>query len=184
MFGSADLPRYGVLFLHEVFRYFAQLAFSYPATLLASIPLTALLARYGFSGDDLPGVHFAGFEILAGASLGLLGSSLRNFERATFERCVRIRLTIGDSLQVSPAPELFCGEYVPSRTLPLLPPGTVVEKLDGRACRGNDVVAADTPPPRTRDHYSLIGVEKIRVVEGIDTGLVGWVLVSGLSNTE
>jgi hypothetical protein len=57
-------------FYREVFRYFAQLAFSYPATLLASIPLTALLARYGFSGDDLPGVHFAGFEILACLLMG------------------------------------------------------------------------------------------------------------------
>jgi hypothetical protein len=122
--------------------------------------------------------------LAAGVSLGFLGSRLRNFERATLERRVNIRLTISEALQVSPAPELFCEEYTPSRTLPLLPRGTVVEKLDRRACRGTEVVAADTAPPRTRDHYSLVGVEKIKVVEGIDTGLEGWVLVSGLSNTD
>ena len=121
---------------------------------------------------------------MAGVTLGFLGVKLHDFERQTFERRAKIRLTITDVLQVSPDPLLFCKEYRPSRRLPLLPPRTVVEKLDRRACLGDELVDADTPPPRGRDHYSLIGVEKIRVVEGIDSGLVGWVLVSGLSNTE
>jgi hypothetical protein len=91
---------------------------------------------------------------------------------------------LADALQVLPDPKLFCEEYTPSGRLPLLPRGTVIEKVDRRACLGDEVVDADTPPPRTSEHYSLIGVEKIRVVEGIDTGMEGWVLVSGLSNVE
>jgi hypothetical protein len=294
MLESVDWPRQGVLFLRGVFRYFAQLAFSYPATYIASLPVAAFLARHGLSGDHGPRVHFAGYEMLdclllstslgwavgrfkpslvrtgcwiwivpvaivlpdvlrqsrhsslarlpeyfftqvgdpglavyllmlptcaaagyslgmvllslsdiwppatrlrsavrlailllvAGVGLGFLGSRLHNFERATFERRVNIRRVISDALQVSPDPKLFCKEYLPSRRLPLLPPSTVVEKLDRRACLGEEVVDADTLPPHGKDHYSLIGIEKIRVVEGIDTGLVGWVLVSGLSNTE
>ena len=122
--------------------------------------------------------------LTGGAALGFLGVKLHDFERQTFERRANIRLTISEALQVSPDPQLFCKEYLLSRRLPLLPRRTVVEKLDRRACLEDEVVNADTPPPRGRNHYSLIGVEKIRVVEGIDTGLVGWVLVSGLSNTE
>ena len=122
--------------------------------------------------------------LTAGVSLGFLGVKLHDFERQTFERRAKITLTIGDAMQVSPDPQLLCMEYRQSRRLPLLPSGTVVEKLDRRACLGNKVVDADTPPARGRDRYSLIGAEKIRVVEGIDTGLVGWVLASGLSNTE
>lgn len=294
MFESVDWPRQGLLLSREVFRYFAQVVFSSAATLLGSIPVTAFLARYGFSGDDRPGVHFAGYEILAclllgpfvgwavgrfkpslvrtgcwiwiipvaivvpdavresrhsslarlpeyfftqvgdpglavyllmlptcaavgyslgmvflslndiwpsatrlrsvfrlailllvgGVGLGFLGLTLHDFEHATFERRAKIRLVMWDALQVSPDPKLFCEEYIPSQRLPLLPGGTVVEKLDRRACLGNEIVAADTPPPRGKDHYSLIGVEKIKVVEGIDSGLEGWVLVSGLSNTD
>ena len=294
MFESVDSPQQGILFLRGVFWYFVQLAFSYPATYVASMPVSAFLARYGLSGDHGPGVHFAGYEALAcllvGASLGwaagrfkrslvrtgcwiwilpvaivlpdvlrqsrhlslaylpeyffatggneglavylltlpscaavgyslgmvllnlndllppatrlrsvfrlavllmtavaalgFLAIKLRDFERQTFERRAKIRLTISDALQVSPDPQLFCKEYQPSRRLPLLPPRTVVEKLDRRACLGDKVVDADTPSPLGRDHYSLIGVEKIRVVEGIDSGLEGWVLVSGLSNTD
>jgi hypothetical protein len=122
--------------------------------------------------------------LVAGASLGFLGVRLHDFERVTFERRAKIRFTISDALQVSPDPKLFCEEYAPTRYLPLLPHGTVVEKLDRRACRGEEVVDADTPLPRGKDHYSLIGVEKIRVLEGPDAGLVGWVLVSGLLNAE
>jgi hypothetical protein len=294
MFESVDWPQQGILFLRGVFWYFVQLVFSYPATYIASMPITAFLARQGLSGDHGPGVHFAGYEVLgclllgpsvgwavgrfkpslvrtgcwiwilpvavvvpdavresrhsslarlpeyfftqardpglavyllmlptsaavgyslgmvllslndiwpsatrlrsvfrlavlllaAGVSLGFLGVKLRDFERQTFERRAKIRLTISDALQVSPDPLVFCKEYRPSRRLPLLPPRTVVEKLDRRACLGDEVVDADTPPPLTKDHYSLVGIEKIRVVEGIDAGLVGWVLVSGLSNTE
>jgi hypothetical protein len=294
MFESVDWPAQGIRFLRGLFRYFAQLVFSYPATLIVSMPVTALLARLGFSGDDRPGVHFAGYDVLAclllgvpvgwavgrfkpslvrtgswiwiipvaivvresiwesshtslaslpdyifatggesglgiflftlptcaavgyslgmvlfsmnrrwpattptrsvfrlgivllagGAGLGFLDLALHDFERATFKRRVNIRLVMSSALQVSPEPKVFCEEYIPFRRLPLLPGGTVVEKLDRRACLGNEIVDADTPQPRTKDHYSLIGVEKIRVVEGIDTGLVGWVRVSGLSNTE
>jgi len=294
MFESVDWPRQGILFLRGVFRYFAQLAFSYPATYVASLPVTAFLARNGLSGDHGPRVHFAGYEVLGcllvgpavgwavgrfkpslvrtgcwiwilpvaivvpdalrefrhsslaylpeyfftqvgdpglavyllmlptcaavgyslgmvllslndrwpsakrvhsvsrlttlllvgGVALAFLGLRLRDFERETFERRANVRLTISEALQVSPDPKLFCKEYLPSRRLPLLLNGTVVEKLDRRACLGDKVVDADTRPPLGRDHYSLVGVEKIRVVEGIDTGLVGWVLVSGLSNTE
>jgi hypothetical protein len=122
--------------------------------------------------------------LVAGAGLAFLGLGLHKFERATFERRVNIRRVISDALRVSPDPKLFCEEYVPSRYLDVLPRGTVVQKVDRRACRGGEVVDADTPPPRGKDHYSLIGVEKIRVMEGPDAGLVGWVLVSGLSNTE
>jgi hypothetical protein len=56
--------------------------------------------------------------------------------------------------------------------------------VDRRACREGEVVPADTAPPRGGDHYSLVGIEKIRVLEGYDKGLEGWVLVSGLSNTD
>jgi len=128
--------------------------------------------------------RFAVLLLAAGVGLGFLGVKLHDFERETFERRAKIRLTISDALQVSPDPELFCKEYQPSRRLPLLPQRTVVEKLDRRACLGDEVVDADFPPPRGKNHYSLIGIEKIRVLEGIDAGLEGWVLVSGLSNTE
>ena len=294
MFESVDRPGQVLRFLRDVFGYFAQLAFSYPAIYLASMPVTAFLARHGLSGDHAPRVHFAGYEILAclllgpsvgwivgrfkpslvrtgcwiwiipvaivvpdalresrhlslayfpeyifatggneglgvylftlpasaavgyslgmvllslndlwpsatrlnsvlrlamtflvaAAGLGFSGVRLHDFERAIFERRINIRLVMSDSLQVSSEPKLFCEEYIPSRRLPLLPRGTVVEKVERRACRGNEVVDADTPPPRGTDHYSLIGVEKIRVMEGPDMGLVGWVLTSGLSNTE
>jgi len=122
--------------------------------------------------------------VVAGVGLGFLGVSLHNFEQTTFERRAKIRLVVSDALQVSPDPRLFCEEYIPSRKVPLLARGTVVEMVDRRACLGDEVVDADTPPPWTKDHYSLVGVEKVRVVEGADAGLVGWVLVSGLSNTE
>lgn len=258
MFESVDWPRQGILFLRGVFWYFAQLAFSYPATYVASLPVTAFLARHGLSGDHGPGVHFAGYEVLgclllgpcvgwavgrfkpslvrtgcwiwilpvgvvvpdalresrhsslarlpeyfftqvgdpglavyllmlptcaavgyslgmvllslndiwpsatrlrfvvrlailllaAGLGLGFLGSKLHNFERATFERRVNIRRVLADALQVLPDPKLFCEEYTPSGRLPLLPRGTVIEKVDRRACLGDEVVDADTPPPR------------------------------------
>lgn len=291
MFESVDWR--GLRFVRGASRYVAQLVFSYPAAMLASLPVTSLLAGFGFSGDRGPGIHFAGYEILAclllgtsvgwavgrfqpswvrtgqwiwivpvmivgpdflrqihhlslaylpgyffatggneglevylftlptcaaagyslgmillslnarwpaatrlrsvgrfaalwliaGAGLGWLGFRLHDFERETFERRANIRRVISTA-QVSPDPQLFCVEYRPSRKLDLLPAGTVVLKLERRACNGNQLVDAATAPPHGKDHYSLVGVEKIRVMEGIDTGLEGWVLVAGLSNPE
>jgi hypothetical protein len=129
-------------------------------------------------------VRVAILLLVAGVGLGFLSTRLHDFERAVFERRANIRRVMSDALQVSSDPKLFCDEYIPKRYLPLLPRGTVVQKLDRRACRGDEIVDADSPPPQGKGHYSLIGVEKIRVVEGIDAGLEGWVLVSGLSNTD
>src|SRR5689334_7703606 len=70
MFESVDWPRQGILFLRGVFRYFVQLVFSYPATYIASLPVVAVLAKNGLSGDHGPHVHFAGPEILGCLLLG------------------------------------------------------------------------------------------------------------------
>jgi hypothetical protein len=120
---------------------------------------------------------------VAGAIIfGMLTAMLHNFERTSIERWAKIRFVESEALQVSPDPRILCQEYISSRDLDLLPRHLAVEKLDRRACREGEVVPADTPPPRERDHYSLVGIEKIRVLEGHDKGLEGWVLVSGLSN--
>ena len=71
--------------------------------------------------------------LAAAAGLYLLEGRLHDFERQTFERRAKIRLTMSDALQVSREPQLFCKEYLPSRRLPRLPRGTVVEELDRRA---------------------------------------------------
>ena len=125
--------------------------------------------------------------ILSSIAIGLAGvltGMIHHFERTSVERWAKIRFVWSEALQVSPDPKLFCREFTPAGDLTVLGRGTPVEKVDRRACREGEVVPADTAPPRGGDHYSLVGIEKIRVLEGYDKGLEGWVLVSGLSNTD
>jgi hypothetical protein len=139
------------------------------------------LIRRG-SGASRSNFAFRVGTLFAAAAIvfSLLAKDLREFERVSLERWGRVGFVISDGLQVSPDAKLLCQEYTPQRSLPLLPRGTAVERLELLACSGNEVVDAHTPPPRGKDRYSLIAVERIRVLGGSDAGLEGWVLLSGL----
>lgn len=125
-----------------------------------------------------PGLHPV-VRILLVAVIGALfvpsAALMHRFERVKMESWSKVRFVIDPSgLRFSPDPNLLCAAT--SAALPLL--RAHLESLESRTCSGGRLLDNGATPPR--DSFVI---EKVRVLDGTDTGRVGWVPSYGLLET-
>lgn len=98
------------------------------------------------------------------------------FERSRIERWSRVRSLI-DNLWLSPDPMLVCSGPTSENGIPLK--GMImVEGLERRVCGKDKLLDADAPRPAG----SWV-VERVKVLNGPNAGVQGWVLEYGLRET-
>jgi hypothetical protein len=107
----------------------------------------------------------------------LFVSLLRRFESAKIERWSKVRYVIDrPGLWLSKDAKPLCTN--PTQGVLLLSNGTMVESLERRACGGDQLLDPGAAP--SAGSWTL---ERVKVLNGSDVGVEGWVSAYGLLET-
>ncbi|PWU12078.1 MAG: hypothetical protein C5B51_01375 [Terriglobia bacterium] len=115
----------------------------------------------------------------AGAALFVV---LHGFEQRSIERWKRVRSVIDEpGLQIVADPNLLCGKQPEARApFLLVPSGTYVESIERRGCSGDRLIGVEAVTPSPVGLPGAYLLDRVRVLDGPNTGLEGWVLEYGL----
>ncbi|MGA2184890.1 MAG: hypothetical protein ABSH47_17870 [Bryobacteraceae bacterium] len=112
------------------------------------------------------------------ALVGILAILAHRFEMSRIESWSRVRTVIGrPGLWLSADPNLLCSAPASNRGR-LLPTATLVEGLERRACVKDRLLDADAP-----ESAGSWNIERVKVLNGSNAGVEGWVLDYGLLET-